>query len=111
ILTGPFGAQLGAGDFVDSGVPVLRIGNVQWGYLDLENLLHVTSTKADSLARFRIHVGDLLFARQGATTGRNALADERADGFLINYHIIRVALDHEKCHPVFLYSVFNSPVV
>ena len=39
ILTGPFGADLGNDDFVEEGVPVLRIGNVQAGYLDLSDLV------------------------------------------------------------------------
>lgn len=111
ILTGPFGADLGSGDFVDEGIPVLRIGNVQQGFLDLSDLLYVSDLKASTLARYRIQTGDLLFARQGATTGRNALADERAHGSLINYHIIRVALDKERCAPLFVEAAFASDVV
>jgi type I restriction enzyme S subunit len=108
ILTGPFGAQLGQRDFTADGVPVLRIGNVQSGYVDWSDVQHVHATKAIELRRFRIALGDLLFARQGATTGRNALADERCVGALINYHIIRVAVDRELCEPVFLHAIFNS---
>src|SRR5262249_12700399 len=44
----------------------------------------------------------------GATTGRNALADARVDGALINYHIIRVRVDPERCHPTYLWACFNS---
>lgn len=111
ILTGPFGADLGNDDFVDDGVPVLRIGNVQAGYLDLSDLLFVTPRKAQELVRYVIRSGDLLFARQGATTGRNALASDDVDGCLINYHIIRVALDHEKCAPLFIEAAFNGEMV
>lgn len=111
ILTGPFGAQLSAADFTKDGIPVLRIGNVQWGSLDLDDLIYVRTRKANELARFLIQEGDLLFARQGATTGRNALADRRVNGALINYHIIRVAPDLARCHPTFLYSVFNSHLI
>jgi type I restriction enzyme S subunit len=111
ILTGPFGADLGADDFVEEGVPVLRIGNVQQGRLDLNNLLFVSPEKAQELNRYVIKFGDLLFARQGATTGRNALADENADGCLINYHIIRVALDHDLCAPGFIEAMFDSELV
>jgi type I restriction enzyme S subunit len=111
ILTGPFGAQLGARDFRPRGVPVLRIGNVQWGYVDHNELQFVSEAKALSLSRFRVRAGDLLFARQGATTGRNALADEECEGCLINYHIIRVAVDHERCRPVFLHAFINSASV
>jgi type I restriction enzyme S subunit len=107
ILTGPFGAQLGQSDFRTHGVPVLRIGNVQSGHVDWADVQHVTNEKATELSRFRVRTGDLLFARQGATTGRNALADKRAEGALINYHIIRVAVDHGLCLPVFLHAMFN----
>lgn len=111
ILTGPFGADLGIDDFVEEGAPVLRIGNVQAGHLDLSNLLFVSEQKAQSLTRYRIKTGDILFARQGATTGRNALADDLVDGYLINYHIIRVALDHDRCAPAFIEAGFSSEIV
>jgi type I restriction enzyme, S subunit len=111
ILTGPFGADLGNDDFVEEGVPVLRIGNVQTGRIDVSDLLYVTPAKAATLERYRIRSGDLLFARQGATTGRNALASDEVDGWLINYHIIRVALDHSLCAPVFIEAAFNEEMV
>jgi type I restriction enzyme S subunit len=102
ILTGPFGADLGNDDFVAEGVPVLRIGNVQSGYLDLADLIFITPRKAKDLCRYIVKPGDLLFARQGATTGRNALATDLVAGCIINYHIIRVALGHDKCAPLFV---------
>ena len=111
ILTGPFGADLGNADFVAEGVPVLRIGNVQQGRLELDDLLHVSTRKAATLSRYQIREGDLLFARQGATTGRNALADSRVEGCLINYHIIRVALDHKRCSPLFVEAAFANEIV
>lgn len=108
ILTGPFGAQLGHSDFVTEGVPVLRIGNVQAGFIDWSDVQFVSHAKATRLERFSVLAGDLLFARQGATTGRNALADERSNGAIINYHIIRVAVDRERCEPLYLHALFNS---
>ncbi len=111
ILTGPFGADLGNNDFVLEGIPVLRIGNVQQGRLDIDDLLYVSTRKAKTLSRYRIKEGDLLFARQGATTGRNALADHRVEGSLINYHIIRVALSKDLCAPLFVETAFNNEVI
>lgn len=108
ILTGPFGAELSQADFTENGVPVLRIGNVQAGYIDWSDTQFVTPDKAKRLDKYQIATGDLLFARQGATTGRNALADAQANGALINYHIIRVAVDHAKCRPTYLHALFNS---
>jgi restriction endonuclease S subunit len=111
IMTGPFGAQLGTEDFVEDGVPVLRIGNVQWGHLNLNDLQHVSAKKADTLSRYRVIVGDLLFARSGATTGRNALATAEVAGWLINYHIIRVSVDSKQCDSRYLHACFNSELL
>ena len=110
ILTGPFGADLGNDDFVPEGIPLLRIGNVRSGSLDLGDLLYVTQEKAIQLARYAIKAGDLLFTRQG-TTGRSAIATSSVEGALINYHIIRVALDHEKCSPLFVEAALGSETV
>ena len=111
ILTGPFGADMGSNDFVPEGVPVLRIGNVQQGRLDLSDLLYVSEVKSRQLQRYKVNEGDLLFARQGATTGRNALASRDVQGYLINYHIIRVALDHSRCAPLFIEAAFAGEIV
>jgi type I restriction enzyme S subunit len=111
ILTGPFGAELGNDDFVAEGTPILRIGNVQHGWINLEDLLFVKPSKARQLQRYSVREGDLLFARQGATTGRNALASGEVNGFLINYHIIRVALDQARCEPLFIEAAFASDLI
>jgi type I restriction enzyme, S subunit len=92
-------------------MPVLRIGNVQQGRLDLSDLLFVSERKACKLQRYKVYEGDLLFARQGATTGRNALATRDVQGWLINYHIIRVALDHSRCAPLFIEASFAGDIV
>src|SRR5262249_9141015 len=58
IQTGPFGAQLSSAEFTISGVPVLTIGNVQYGGLKLDALKFVSDEKADQLNRYRIKEGD-----------------------------------------------------
>jgi len=107
IQTGPFGAQLGAGDFVESGVPVLTIGNVQYGGLRLDGLKCVSEEKARQLERYRIKAGDLLFARMG-TVGRCCIVPLQAEGWLINYHIIRVALDKSRVEPRYIHWTIRA---
>jgi type I restriction enzyme S subunit len=109
--TGPFGAQLSPAEFVDQGVPVLKIGNVKAGRMDLSKLDYVTEAKAAELYKYRVEAGDLLFARQGATTGRNALADARCEGSIFSYHVIRVATDRKRCTPEYLSACFNSALI
>lgn len=107
IQTGPFGAQLGSGDFIDSGIPVLTIGNVQFGGLRLNNLKHVSPEKASLLSRYAIRAGDILFARMG-TVGRCCVVPEEAHGWLINYHIIRVTLDQTQVDPRYIHWTIQA---
>jgi len=107
IQTGPFGTQLSSTDFVNEGIPVLTIGNVQHGGLDLNQVKYVTEQKAKTLSRFELKEGDILFARMG-TVGRSCVVPEMAAGWLYNYHIIRVALDKTKVEPRFIHWIIRA---
>lgn len=108
VMTGPYGALLSTGDFQASGVGVLKIGNLKEDGLDLERLDYVSESKAQSLARYRLQAHDLVFARQGATTGKVAVIDEQCSGYLISCHLIRVSVDPRICLAEFLRVYFQS---
>lgn len=73
LQTGPFGSQLHSYDYVEQGVPVVPTEGIQGGRLDHSVLPKISPEKADELARHRLKVGDVLFARRGAqATGRTA---------------------------------------
>jgi type I restriction enzyme, S subunit len=102
IQTGPFGAQLSSQDFESIGVPVLSIGNIQYHGFELNSLKYVSEEKAQQLSRFSIREGDILFARMG-TVGRCCVVPKKAEGWLINYHLIRVALDRSRVDPRYMH--------
>jgi type I restriction enzyme S subunit len=102
IQTGPFGAQLGSQDFESSGVPILTIGNIQYHGFELNSLKYVSEEKAQQLSRYSIKEGDILFARMG-TVGRCCVVPQKAEGWLINYHLIRVALDRSRVDPRYIH--------
>jgi hypothetical protein len=58
VLTGPFGTNLGRGDFVPSGVPVLTIGCLTQGGINLDKALFISEDKAQELSRYRLKEGD-----------------------------------------------------
>ena len=95
VLTGPFGTNLGRGDFVASGVPLLTIGCLTQGGINLDKALYVSEEKAQELSRYRLKEGDLLFSRM-ASVGRAGLVPKWLDGALFNYHIMRLRLDESR---------------
>jgi type I restriction enzyme S subunit len=107
IQTGPFGAQLHRSDFVPFGVPVLAIGNVGWGYVNLDEIDHVTPGQAEQLQRYILHTGDVLFTRSG-TVGRSAVLPQEADGYLMTGHILRIRLNSKLYLPELLFRAFQG---
>jgi type I restriction enzyme S subunit len=101
VLTGPFGTTLGRSDFVHEGIPVLTIGCIGSGGIDLDKALRVSQAKANQLARYRLAAGDVLFSRM-ATVGRAAVIGEAEVGSLINYHLMRLRLDQKVIRPEYL---------
>ena len=109
VKTGPFGAILKSKEFVSSGVPILAVGNVQSGQLNLEEAKvdHVTEKKAADLSDYRVRAGDVLFTRSG-TIGRSAVVPWSAEGWLMSYHLLRVRGDQRLSNPQYLYFVFSG---
>ena len=107
IQTGPFGAQLGSIDYIDSGIPVLTIGNVQFDGLHTQNLKYVNEHKAEQLTRYQVKEGDILFARMG-TVGRCCVVPKETEDWLINYHIIRVAPDPTFVESRYLHWIIRA---
>ncbi|HEY6542069.1 MAG TPA: restriction endonuclease subunit S [Ktedonobacteraceae bacterium] len=92
VLTGPFGSNLGRGDFVDSGVPVLTIGCLTEHGLSLEKAFYISEEKASELERYKLREGDILFSRM-ASVGRADIVSANVAGAIINYHLMRLRLE------------------
>lgn len=107
IQTGPFGALLHNSEFTTNGVPVVAIGNVKWGHLDLNNVDYVTPEKAQMLDKFRIRTDDVLFTRSG-TVGRSAIVPEACDGFVMSSHILRIRQSPRFYHPTLMFQAFRG---
>jgi type I restriction enzyme, S subunit len=94
-------------DFVSSGVPVLNVGCVHWGYFNEMKLDFLPVEIAAGFERYRIQSGDVLFTRSG-TVGRCAVAGERQDGWLMTFHLLRVRPSQSKCLSEYLRMVFEG---
>ncbi|MBC8492952.1 MAG: restriction endonuclease subunit S [Chloroflexi bacterium] len=90
------------------GVPVLRMGNVQDGCLDLTDLKYVRLLDAE-LEKFRLEPGDILINRTNSPelVGKSAVFLE--DGtFVFASYLIRLRADPKWAEPRYLNYFINS---
>ena len=112
LQTGPFGTQLHAHDYVNNGVPVVPTEAIRNRQIDHSVLPKISPSKAEELARHRLQLDDILFARRGVqATGHIGCVREAEDGFLCGTGAIRLRVRRggSSVNPDFLSHVLANP--
>lgn len=76
IQTGPFGSQLHMSDYTADGVPVIMPTNIADGRVEPAGIMRTSPEKADTLARHKVRVGDIVYSRRGDITKRALIRDQ-----------------------------------
>lgn len=97
LQTGPFGTQLRASDYTESGTPVINVRNIGYGSIRTDKLEHVPDIVADRLSVHILKCGDIVFGRKGAVD-RHVLVTSTEDGWMQGSDCIRLrSLCEEVC--------------
>lgn len=111
IVDGPFGSNLKASEYTDSGVPIARIQNVKrFKFID-KNIRFVTSTKAEELKRHSFIGGDILVTKLGDPLGLACEVPNSFDSGIIVADLVRLRANTSVCSNKFMIYLLNSPVV
>ena len=113
-VAGPFGSNLTSKDYVPSGVPVIRGGNLSSGALWLkeDSFAFVSEEKADQLLGNLAFPGDVVFTQRG-TLGQVAIVpcDTRHKRFVISQSQMKLTVDDERGSSAFVALYFQQPKV
>ncbi|WP_249338568.1 restriction endonuclease subunit S [Streptomyces sp. V17-9] len=89
IQTGPFGSQLHASDYVDSGIPSVMPQNIGGNRIVEDGIARITAKDAERLAKYLLAEGDIVYSRRGDVK-RRALVREYEAGWLCGTGCLRV---------------------
>jgi Restriction endonuclease S subunits len=94
-------------EFVEEGVPIIRIGNIMNFRINLDDSV---MCHRELLAKYQDYVcnkNDILMAMSGATVGKPGIfmQDETA---LINQRVARIRVDDKICSPSFMFELIKS---
>lgn len=90
------------------GPRFLRITDIQDGNVDWLTVPHCETTHSEGEAA-RLDVGDIVFARTGATTGKSYLLRSCPERTVFASYLIRVRPDRTKIDPRYLSWYFQTP--
>ncbi|MCO4251451.1 restriction endonuclease subunit S [Pseudarthrobacter raffinosi] len=107
ISIGPFGSNLKADLYTQSGVPVVRGQNIKASpILDEDDLVFVSPETAEKLSSSMLDEGDLVFPHRGAI-GRVGLVGKRR--MLLSSSMMKLTVDLSKAVPKYVLYYFRGP--
>ena len=108
IQTGPFGSQLHASDYVESGVPVVMPKDIVNRRASTASVARIGDADADRLSRHKVQAGDIVFSRRGDVE-RHALITEREVGWLCGTGCLLLRPGRQWKSPGFLSMLLDAP--
>jgi len=111
IAMGPFGSRIKAENFVSSGIPVIKGGNLNGDFINEDSFDYLTVEKADELISSNAYRRDIVITHRG-TIGQVGLIpdDSKHERYIVSQSQLKVTLDQEKVNPYFVYYFLRSPL-
>jgi type I restriction enzyme S subunit len=111
IVDGPFGSNLKASEYVDAGIPIIRLQNVKRNRFIEHNLRFITPNKADDLSRHSFRAGDIVITKLGSPLGEACLVPPSLEFGIIVADVVRARISENHISKLFTVFAINSPAV
>ena len=105
---GPFGSNLKASDYTESGFRIIQLQNIGDGEFNDDYKIYTSLEKADELLSCNIYAGDIILSKMGDPVGRACIIPKHLERCVMASDGIRLVVDEKKHSKYFIYSLINS---
>jgi type I restriction enzyme, S subunit len=111
IISGPFGSNLRSEEYVEAGVPIIRLQNVDRNRFLEKNIRFITPEKARELSAHTFQAGDIVVTKLGAPLGKACVVPESLQHGIVVADVVRVRIDESRVSKYYVLYAINSPAV
>ena len=111
IVDGPFGSNLKSSEYVNEGIPLIRLQNIERNYFINKNTKYITKEKAEQLKRHNFIHNDIVITKLGFPVGKACLVPSILKTGIIVADIIRIRIDEKFVLRKFLTYIINSKII
>jgi type I restriction enzyme S subunit len=108
IVSGPFGSNLKASEYLNEGVPVIRIQNIDRNRFIDKKINYISEEKAEFLSRHNFQSGDIIITKLGDPVGKTSLVPDKYERGIIVADLVRARVNHKYINKKFLVYQLNS---
>jgi type I restriction enzyme M protein len=109
IRIGPFGSQLHAEEYVESGIPVVMPTNLRIDEIITDDLKRISNQKANELSVHKLEQGDVLLPRRGNLT-KLGFIHPGQEGWICGTGTIRIRLPESHRRRLLFYALSRPSV-
>ena len=112
IVDGPFGSAIKAQDYVELGIPFIRVADVTRGEgsIKTDDLIYITEEAHKSIIRSKIVPNDVVIAKTGATMGAASLIPYSMPEANIRGDLAAITPNNNVCLPQYLVTYINTSI-
>lgn len=110
-VIGPFGSDLVATDYRDSGVPVVFVRDVKPNIFEWKSNIFLSPSKANALSAHEVRPGDVVATKMGLPPCVAAVFPESMPNGIVTADIVRLRVALGKVRPHWIAEYMNSPAV
>ena len=108
IVAGPFGSNLKVEDYRDTGVPIIRLQNIEYCKFINKDIKYISMKKADELNYHSFKKGDIILAKLGDPIGKTCIIPESMEKGIVVADVVRIRIDEQFSHKKFIMYILNS---
>ncbi|WP_214083698.1 restriction endonuclease subunit S [Methanothrix sp.] len=108
IVAGPFGSNLKVSDYMDEGIPIIRLQNIDYGKFIDKEIKYISHEKARELAYHSFRAGDLVLAKLGDPIGKTCIVPDYFKDGIVVADVVRVRVADGLVDKKFIMYSLNS---
>ena len=112
IVDGPFGSTIKAKNYVNDGVPFIRVADVTHGEGTIKTnaLIFISNDAHKAILRSKIAPGDIVIAKTGATMGAASVVPQSITEGNIRGDLAALSLKNEECRAEYTVTFINTEI-
>jgi type I restriction enzyme S subunit len=110
IVGGPFGSNLKVSDYRDSGVPIIRLQNIERNRFIGREIKFIPEEKAQELKYHSFSPGDIVLAKLGDPIGKTCIVPEDYRAGVVVADVVRIRTDPSLTDKIYVMYALNTEV-
>jgi type I restriction enzyme S subunit len=108
IVGGPFGSNLKVSDYKESGIPIIRLQNIERNRFIDKDIKFISKEKAEELKYHSFRAGDIVLAKLGDPIGKTCIVPKHLTEGIVVADVVRIRTNPKLASKDYIVYALNT---